>query len=665
MALFLDMAVQIRWDEMLDDFTTMLHDEYLSQVLLAETNKTKRIIVDWNSLNYETQDFIMSQGGEYLELMIKEMEERLKLDTNYNLKLGFKNFPDMIDIERCSENIYSGKLVQIEGVVGSISTPLSYTSKIFWRCKTCDTEHVINYDFFDRASTKSFCPNCRRFTFNEKIDEEKVNFQILEMVRPVLIAGKTPDALRVILKEDLCEFGDVQDPELLAGNRTKIIGINKDFPAYKESVRRRPYIDAMNWMVEKEFLELTKDDLKKIKRFAKSKKLIETLIKSVAPSIIGGDEIKLSVLLQAVGGVSRERADKTLRRGTIHVLLIGDPASSKTTIGIWVNRHIAKSRYVVASAVTQAGLGASLQRDEKLGVWYLNAGALLLAGGSLAIIDEFDKAGGDDLNQLDMVMENEMLTITKIRGGNFPARTSVLGLGNPKFGRFDPLISLSEQINIQAQTLSRFDLKFALIDTPDEEKDEAIIKSKFIQIQPELKPEFLTKYLYYARKIEPKMNKKCEERIIKFYKDLRQKTQGIGGVISITPRQADTILRLSEAFAKLRLDDKIKMDDVDNAIKMISAYLRTFGFDMTTGDIDIDLVEGRQSKSKRDMMYKVLDIIKDKTKITQMIHEDEIVKACGYENLDANFVIREAIPFLKNSGDIYSPKLRYWGIVKG
>src|SRR3990170_8711950 len=117
-----------------------------------------------------------------------------------------------------------------------------------------------------------------------------------------------------------------------------------------------------------------------------------------------------------------------------------------------------------------------MRRDEKLGFWYIDAGALLLSNNSICIVDECDKAGGDDLNQLDMVMESEMLTITKVKTGDFPARTAILALGNPKMGRFDPYIDKSEQIKLQSQTLSRFDLRFALMDIVDEKRDTKIIE---------------------------------------------------------------------------------------------------------------------------------------------------------------------------------------------
>lgn len=667
MSIFVDMTKQVKWEDGIEDFAIMVNDKYKEEVLTAELEGKERIIIDWEDVPMDIQSFLMQVLGEQLEQCIQDMEYHLTLDTNIPLKIGFKNFPDMIDIDRCSQNDYFFKLVQIEGMIGSISAPLSYTSKIIWQCTNCNSHHNVSYDFYDRANPQNYCPECKRRTYNEIEHQVKTDFQIIEVVRPIAIVGRTPESLRIILKGDLVEFGDIieEDRKLIAGNKIKVIGINKDFPAYRGSVRRKPYIDCINWFVEKEYLKLNKNDIKEIKKLAKRNNLIEDLIDSVAPSLVGLRDIKLAILLMAVGGVSKIREDKTLKRGTLHCLLVGDPSLGKTQLGRWVTEHIVKSRYVVASSLSKVGLGASLQRDEKLGYWYINAGALLLSNNSIAIIDEADKADGDDLNQLDMVMENEMLTITKIKAGSFPARTSILALANPKYSRFDPYINISEQIKMESQTYSRYDLKFAIKDIVNPENDEKIISSKFTKMKSKIDSNLLVKYLYYAKRLEPELTEECRDKIVGFYKELREKTQGQGGAVAITPRQGDTIIRLSEAFAKLHLRETITPEDVERAINIMKSYLRTFGFDMATGMIDADLAERGKPKSKRDIFLRVLEIIRELSAgKDEMVSEEKIINRCEEEEIDKDFVFREAIPELRKSGDIYSPKFHYWAVIR-
>lgn len=649
----------------MDQFWTMLYERYENDILTAEVDERRRIVIDWNDLPLDMQGFLSTFTGEQLADAIRKMEERLKLDTETDLKLGIKNFPQTIDMDRCSEGTHAQKLVQVEGLIGGFSAPMSYVSRVVWRCTACENRHTIDYQFYDRANEKNYCPDCRRVTFNELLEEYKTNYQSIEVVRPIQIIGRAPDSLRVIVRNDLVEFGDIEENKLTGGNKIRIIGLNNDFPAYRDSVRRKPYVDAVTWFVD-EFIKLTDNDIEEIKEMSQRPTLVKDMVGSVATSIVDYDEIKLSILLQAVGGVTKKRKDGTIMRGTIHVLIISDPSLGKTQLGNWVVANVPKSRYVVCSSMSRAGLGASLRRDEKLGFWYIEAGALLLANGSVCVTDEVDKADGDDLDQLDMVMESEKLTVTKVKAGTFPCKTSILALGNPKNGRFDYYDrNFSEQIKIQEQTASRFDLKFVLMDKIDKVRDQRIIASKRMDIQPIIPRELLSKYLYYAKSLEPTMTEECHKKIEEFYLEFREKSMGQGGVLAITPRQGDSLIRISEAFAKLRLASEVSLEDVENAKKVFEAYLRSFSFDDRTGVLDIDMAEGRKSKSKKDMIYQVLEIVReiDDKNNGRGAREDEIITTAIERKLDENFVKREALPELVKSTELFSPFFGFFKLV--
>jgi DNA replication licensing factor MCM7 len=58
--------------------------------------------------------------------------------------------------------------------------------------------------------------------------------------------------------------------------------------------------------------------------------LYSRLASSICPEIFAMDEVKRALLLLMVGGVTKEMVDGMKIRGTINVLLMGDPGVAKS-----------------------------------------------------------------------------------------------------------------------------------------------------------------------------------------------------------------------------------------------------------------------------------------------------------------------------------------------
>ncbi|MFX0210054.1 MAG: hypothetical protein ACFFDT_29000, partial [Candidatus Hodarchaeota archaeon] len=280
-----------------------------------------------------------------------------------------------------------------------------------------------------------------------------------------------------------------------------------------------------------------------------------------------------------------------------------------------------------------------------------------------ACIDEFDKMSDEDRGGMHQAMEQQEISIAKA-GINVKLRSkcSVLAAANPKFGRYDEAYPIYEQINLTPALISRFDLIYIIIDKPNREKDTEL--SKYIlkthqnpqgkQILPVFDKEFLRKYIAYAKQnIQPELTDEAMEVFQDFYVDFRNNTKDS---ISLTPRQLEAWIRLSEASAKMRLSDKVTVEDAKRAIKIFDEYLKRVGIDRETGIYDIDVIETGVSHSQHDRMNIIIKVIKNLSDASKNGYADrnDVIQECEIEGLEISKV-EDGLDFLKRNGQIFEP----------
>lgn len=353
--------------------------------------------------------------------------------------------------------------------------------------------------------------------------------------------------------------------------------------------------------------------------------------------------------------------------------------TGKSQILRYVKGLAPKGVYVSGKATTGAGLTATAEKDDFAeGGWTLKAGALVLAAGGMAMIDEFDLMDEEDRSSMHEAMESQEIHIAKAGiVTNFKANTTILAAANPKYGRFDPFSLPAEQFDILPTILSRFDLIFPMRDTIDEIRDRemadqillthqtasaraagrgsAEMEEKEKKIMPVIEPSLLRRYVAYARKnIRPVLTEEAMRKIQSFYLDLRKigETQTS---IPITARQLEAIVRLAEASAKGRLSQKVELEDAIRAITLIKFYLKEVGIDPETGKFDIDIIATGTSKSKMDRVKIVFRIIKRLAEEHDEVQHEMILeeaKAQGVKPED----LEDALSILRRNGDVYSPR---------
>jgi len=169
--------------------------------------------------------------------------------------------------------------------------------------------------------------------------------------------------------------------------------------------------------------------------------------------------------------------------------------------------------------------------------------------------------------------------------------------------------------------------------------------------QPPIPIDLLRKYIAYAKKINPEWTDKAVERVKRFYLELRSKASS--EAIPITLRQLNTIRRLAEASAKIRLSEVVTEDDVILAESLLTYSLKQVGINPETSQLDIDLITTGFSSTERKRGSKILDIIKELVKdFPRGVPMSEIIKAAEKYKIDAEQV-KETIEKLLKEGYIY------------
>jgi len=513
-------------------------------------------------------------------------------------------------------------------------------------------------------------PNCsRRGPF--KLEVESSEFRDWQSIRiqerpEELRGGRMPRQLDCIIKDDFVD-------KAVRGNRIVASGVLCVFQEQggqrqrKTTFRKILFVNHIEVLQKgAEETDLSPEDEARIKELGKDPWLRNLVIQSIAPSIYGYEVVKEGIALQLFGCLPVELPDNTRIRGDTHILLTGDPGTAKSEILKWVSQVTPRGLYTSGKKATGAGLTATAVRDEIGGGWTLEAGALVISDGGLCCIDEFDKMSDEDRGAILESLEQQTISVAKAGiVATLNTRTSVLAAANPKGGRFDKQRLISEQIDLPPIVLSRFDLIFVMRDEPEGERDRTIAhhmlelhREPTRVVKPPLDVDTLRKLIVYARKnIDPKFE---DEEVLKtienFYVKWRSVAESGEAPLPITPRQLEALIRLAKANARMRLSDHVTVEDANRAIKIVSFYLREAGVDTETGKIDIDVLMTGRSRSQREKLQRVLDIIKElETEYGGAAPVEQIKRMAETDGISTSFVEKMIEEELRR-GHLYEPK---------
>jgi len=574
----------------------------------------------------------------------------------------FKNVPNIVKI-RDIRSHHIGKLVAIEGIVVRATPPKQRMVKAVFIHEPCGNTVVVDV-VGDEIEKPSVCPYCGKST-GFRLDESGCVYEDFQRLviqeRPEEVpAGQLPRSIEADV------YGSLVDAAR-PGDRVTIIGILKlrrQKRANKIKSIYDVYIEVNNIIVSQRLLEeieITKEDEEKIRELARDPMIRRKIIASIAPGIYGLWDIKEAIALLLFGGVPKVLPDGTRIRGDIHVLIIGDPGTAKSQLLQYVARIAPRAVYTTGRGSTAAGLTAAVIRDKQTGEYYLEAGALVLADGGVACIDEIDKMREEDRVAIHEAMEQQTVSIAKAGiVARLNARTSILAAGNPKYGRYQPNRSIAENVNLPPTILSRFDLIFVLRDVPNIDRDRSLarhitsVHGAPEAVKPPIDPETLRKYIAYARKyVKPVLTEGARKMIEEFFVEMRRRSLEVPDApIAITARQLEALIRLAEAHAKMALKDVVTEEDAAEAIRLMKSMLESVGIDVESGEIDVDVIMTGQPKSKREKMIILEEIIRELVQQEGCAKIKSILAKAKQRGLDDKFV-EEALSRMRREGIIY------------
>ncbi|CAI0381468.1 unnamed protein product [Linum tenue] len=448
---------------------------------------------------------------------VLEVMEEVAKSVVFDLHPKYKNIHQKIYVRvtnlpvydqiRNIRQIHLNTMIRIGGVVTRHSGVFPQLQQVKYDCNKCG---AILGPFFQNSYSEvkvGSCPECQsKGPFTVNIEQTIYrNYQKLTLQESpgIVPAGRLPRHKEVILLNDLIDCArpgeEIEVTGVYTNNFDLSLNTKNGFPVFATIIEA-------NYVTKKHDLfssyKLTQEDKEEIEMLAKGPRIGERIVKSIAPSIYGHEDVKAAIALAMFGGQEKNVEGKHRLRGDINVLLLGDPGTTKSQF-LKVSIHEAMEQHSIS--ISKAGIVTSLQ-----------------------------------------------------------ARCSVIAAANPIGGRYDSSKTFGQNVELTDPIVSRFDILCVVKDIVDPVADEMLAKlvvDSHFKSQPK-----------GAAMDDRSMNESQADNQATSSPTDPKHGQGV----PVAVRHIESMIRMSEAHARMHLRQYVTEEDVDMAIRvLLNSFIST------------------------------------------------------------------------------------------
>lgn len=596
---------------LIQDCTEFLENYYHDEIAQAALERRESLWVDHNDLYTFDSDLAHDALDGNPERILDALS---KASTNVDTPTSVTNSELTIRLYNLPEtDIYApgeiraeqgGWYVGVDAILERVTSTADFPKEVAFECQRCgNVIHVPQQITQDEVREPTECDKCERKGPWAILDDE-TDWQDYAKLR----LQNRPDAsedsegkLPGYVLNDLIDEGGENGLLGRAGEPVTAYGIVK---RSQKSGRGENSL-LFDHLLEVRAIEFDRDNetvdveehRETFEEIAAQPNAVDLFAESIAPQLHATDawEHAFEFAVAYLFGAPRvDLPNGPTYRGDLHFLMITDYAMGKSTfkeeIEAYSPKCLSKSTTALSSDV---GLTAAAVKDDfGEGQWTIKPGLLVRANGGHLILDEIDK-GPDELTNMNDALEGEQVVDIEKAGqsATYESRTALMALGNPTDGRFDPNAPIPDQLGINETLLSRFDGIVTMEDHPDIEQDskvaetwgKAYTESQQLQYGENDDVDVLERHvpvdvgkawIKYAREnVNPTLSYAQFEELEEWYaEEVRQlnHTRGNNGEgedmpVPATVRVLAATVKMSLAFARARLQDEVRPQQIDRA----------------------------------------------------------------------------------------------------